>query len=61
MNAIENFTAEMGSGQDEEDNEELEISPQLSASIPPVFPAHGEMHGPSILNVFPIADSVKSN
>ena len=61
MSVIENLTAEMGSGQDEEDNEEPEASPRLSASVPLVSPPHGEMHGPSILQMFPIADSVKSH
>ena len=61
MSVIENLTAEMGSGQEEEDNEEPEASTRLSASIPPVSPAHGETHGPSILQMFPIADSVKSH
>ena len=58
---IENLTAKMGSGQDEEENEEPKASPQLSASVPPMPPAHGETHGPSILQMFPIADSVKSH
>ena len=61
MSIIKNLTAEMGSGQDEEDNEEPEASPRLSASVPLVSPTHGETHGPSILQMFPIADSVKSH
>ena len=61
MSVIENLTVEMGSGQEEEDNEEPEALPQLSASVPPVSPAHGGMHGPSILQMFPIADLVKSH
>ena len=61
MSVVENLTAEMGSGQEKEDNEELEASPRLSASVPPMSLAHGEMHGPSILQMFPIADSVKSH
>ena len=52
MSVIENLIAEMGSGQEEEDNEEPEASPQLSALVPPVSPAHGETHGPSILQMF---------
>ena len=59
MSAIENFTAEMGNGQDEEDNEEPEASPGLSASIPLVSPVHGEMQGPSLLQMCPSANSVK--
>ena len=39
MSFVENLTAEMGSGQDEEDNEEPEALPQLGASMPPVPPA----------------------
>ena len=59
MSLIENLIAEVGSGEDEEDNEELEASPRLNASIPPMSPSHGERHGLSILQMFPIADSVK--
>ena len=61
MTVIDNLTVEMGSGQDEEDNEEPEASPRLSASVPPLSLAHGETHGPFILQMFPIADSVKSH
>ena len=61
MSVVENLTAEMGSGQDEEDNEESEASPRLRASIPPMSPVHGETCGPSILNAFPIVDLVKSH
>ena len=57
MSVVENLIAEMRSGQDEEENEGLEASPRLSASIPLMSPAHGEAHGPSILQMFPIADS----
>ena len=61
MSVVENLIAKMGSGQDEEDNEEPNSSPLLSASIPPMSPTQGETRGPSILNAFPIADSVKSH
>ena len=42
MSVIENLTVEMGSDQDEEDNEGPEASPRLSAFVPPVSLAHGE-------------------
>ena len=61
MSVIENLTPEMGSGQDEEDKEEPKTTPRLSASVPPVSPTHGETHGLSILQMCPIADSVKSH
>ena len=57
MSIVENLTTEMGCGQDEEDNEEPKGSPRLNASIPAVSPTHGA----SILQMFPIADSVKSH
>ena len=56
MSVVENLTTKMDSGQDEEDNEKLEASPRLSALIPLVSLAHGETRGPSILNVFPVAN-----